>query len=262
MTEPPASDTAPPRRDARVRWWDLLVAFFGGTLAGIVLAVLVGLAAVLIAMRYGYHPSAASLAAFLRTSFWANMAAIVLSDAGLLLVIWLVARRRFERPLGHFFAPAGSSMLVLAILSGLALSVLFNGGNEILQRLLHVEFQETDIERVLEPHGAAQFAVGLAVVSLFAPFVEEYFFRGLFLSWASRGLGAWAGTLITAVAFSVAHGHFYIHPGIQGFVFTFELFLAGVGLAQWTARTGTLRTSYAAHAAYNATAIAFSVLFP
>jgi len=260
MAEPPVSQSAP--RDGRIRWWDLLIAFFGGTLAGIVLAALVGLAGVLIAVRYGYHPSVESLTAFLRTSFWANQAAIVLSDGGLLAVIWLVARRRFEHPLGQFLAPAGSSMIVLAVLSGLALSILFNGGNEILQRLLHVEFQETDIERVLEPHGAAQFAVGLAVVSLFAPFVEEYFFRGLFLSWASRGLGAWAGTLLTAIAFALAHGHFYVHPGIQGFVFTFELFLAGVVLAQWAARTGTLRTSFAAHAAYNAAAILFSVLFP
>jgi len=260
MAEPTESQFAP--RDGRVRWWDLLIAFFGGTLAGIVLATLAGLVGVLIAMRHGYHPTVESLTAFLRTSFWANMTAIVLSDGGLLAVIWLVARRRFARPFGHFLAPAGSSRLILAILSGLALSVLINGGNEILQRLLHVTFQETDIERVLEPRGAVQFAAALAVVSLFAPFVEEYFFRGLFLTWALRGMGAWAGTLLTAIAFALAHGHFYVHPGLQGLVFTFELFLAGVVLAQWAARTGTLRTSFAAHAAYNSTAILFSVLFP
>ncbi len=51
-------------------------------------------------------------------------------------------------------------------------------------------------------------------------------------------------------------------PERRALVYTVELFLAGVVLAQWVVRTGTLRTSFAAHAAYNATAIAFSVLYP
>ncbi|MEJ0025809.1 MAG: CPBP family intramembrane glutamic endopeptidase [Rhizomicrobium sp.] len=252
----------PAHRDGRVRWYDLLIAFFGGTLAGIVLTALVGLVGVLIAMRYGFRPTVASLTTFLRTSFATNMATIVLSDGGLLAVVWLVARRRFAHPTAQFFAPVRSSAVVWAILSGLGLSLLLNGGNELLERVLHVRFEETDIERVLEPHGAGQFAVALAVVALFAPFIEEYFFRGVFLAWARHATGAWAGTVITALGFALAHGHLFVHPGTQGLVFTAELFAAGVILAQWVVRTGSLRTSFAAHAAYNATAILFSVFYP
>jgi len=260
MAQQLVTESAPRRRE--IRWWDLPIAFFGGTLAGIVLTALVGAVGVLIAMRYGFRPSAASLAQFLRSNFAANMAAIVLSDFGLLVVIWLVARRRFERPTAHFFAPTAASTMILAILSGLGLSLLLNGGNEVLERALHVQFTETDIERVLEPHSASQLVAAFAVVALLAPFVEEYFFRGLFLAWAMRGMGNWPGTLLTAIAFAAAHGHYYIHPGMQGLVFTAELFIAGIVLAQWVARTGTLRTSFAAHAAYNATAVAFSMFFP
>ncbi len=104
MAEPSVPEPVPSRRDGRVRWWDLFIAFFGGTFAGIVLAALAGVAGVLIAMRYGFHPTAANLTAFLRTSFTANQALIVLSDVGLLVVVWLVARWRFERPTAHFFS--------------------------------------------------------------------------------------------------------------------------------------------------------------
>ncbi len=252
----------PKSRDGRIRWWDVVIAFFAGNLAGIALAVVCGLIGVLIAMRYGFRPSVASLTAILRTSFWANQAAIVLSDSGLLAVAWWLTRRRIEKPADRFLAPAGARLLAWAIASGLGLSLLLNGGNELLDRLLHVQFVETDIERVIEPHGFGEFVIGIAVIALFAPFVEEFFFRGMFFAWGERVMGAWPSTLLTALAFAAAHGHLFVHPGIQGWVFTFELFLAGVGLAQWVARTGTLRTSFAAHAAYNANAVAFSVFFP
>jgi len=252
----------PASRDGRIRWWDLVIAFFGGNLAGIALAVLFGLVGVLIAMRYGFRPTVVGLTGILRTSFWANQASIVLSDAGLLAVAWFVTRRRFERPAEYFLSPAGPARLAWAIASGIGLSLLFNGGNELLERYRHVHFVETDIERVIQPHGPGEFVAAFAVIALFAPFVEEFFFRGMFFAWSRRVIGAWPGTLLTAFAFAAAHGHVFIHPGIQGQVFTFELFLAGVVLAQWVARTGTLRTSFAAHAAYNATAVAFSVFFP
>ncbi len=112
------------------------------------LAALLGVIGVLIAMRYGFRPTEESLSRVLRTSFAVNQAAIVLSDLGLLAVVWLVARWRFERPTAQFFAAVRTSTLALAILSGLALSLLFNGGNEVLERLLHVQFTETDVERV------------------------------------------------------------------------------------------------------------------
>ncbi len=49
---------------------------------------------------------------------------------------------------------------------------------------------------------------------------------------------------------------------MQGWLYSVELFFAGIALAWWVVRTGSLRTSWALHAAFNATAIVFSVLLP
>jgi membrane protease YdiL (CAAX protease family) len=252
----------PASRNDEVRWWDLPIAFFGGNIFGIALALAAGVVAVLIAMQSGFQPSTENLSRTFRTNFWANQAAIILSDLGLLAGTWLVARRRFKRPAGRYFAPVRSGAIWLAAASGVLLSAAFNGGNEILERIFHLTFKEADFERVLEPHGAAQFVVALGVIALFAPFVEEFFFRGLFLDWARRTTGMWIATAITAAAFAIAHGHWYIHSGTQGWIYTAELFVAGAVLAQWVVHSGSLRTSYAAHAAYNATAVALSVFFP
>src|SRR5450631_2905061 len=113
MAEQAQQDTAPPSRDGIIRWWDLLVAFFGGSVAGVVLSAVLGVAAILIAMRAGFQPTAANVMWFVRTSFAANQALLVASDLGLLVVVWLVARRRFARPLAHYFAPAGAGTLLL-----------------------------------------------------------------------------------------------------------------------------------------------------
>jgi membrane protease YdiL (CAAX protease family) len=255
----------------RVRWYDLVIAFFGGNLVGIVLTAIAGLVALAIAMRHGFQPTTASITAFAAKDFWANHVALVAGNIGLFYVAWLVARRRFERPFGHFFAPVSAMSVTLAALSGAALSVLANGGDVLLDRYHIVAFHVSDVERALVPHTAPQFVATMAVVAFFAPFVEEYFFRGLFFTWARDKWRAMAATLITAVVFAVAHGHFHVafvrghfplHFDAQDAISTVELFIAGVVLALWVVRTGSLRTSFATHAAFNATAIVFSVLIP
>jgi hypothetical protein len=194
--------------------------------------------------------------------FWANHVILVLSDLGFVAVIWLMARWRFARPIGHFFAPVSAATLGLAALSGIALSVATNGGDALLQHYRVFRFDTTDTELALVPHTPAQFAMTFAVVALFAPFVEEYFFRGLFFTWARDLWGRVGATLISATVFALAHGHLFLHRGAQGVIFTVELFLAGVMLAWWVSRTGSLRASFATHAAYNAAAIVLSVLLP
>jgi len=261
MVEHAQHSSFPPSRDGRLRWWDLVIAFFGGTFAGIVLAVIVGGVAVAIAMRHGYHPNAASLAS-LTKNFTANHVLLLISDLGLVAVVWLVARRRVARPLTYYFPPASGRALLLAVLSGLVLSLLLNGGNELLSRTSLIQFHDTDIERALVPHGAAEFLASVAVVAVFAPFVEEFFFRGLLYGWLRQRNGVWLSAVVSGVLFAAAHGHMFVHPGAQGWLYTAELALAGVVLALWVARTGSLRTSFATHAAYNAAAIAFSVLLP
>jgi membrane protease YdiL (CAAX protease family) len=302
MTGEPQHDPVT-TRDPNFVWWEPAVAFFGGTLAGVVLTVVLGLVALVIAMRGGYQPSQVKLVALMQTSFLANHAALVASDLGLAAVIWLIARRRIVRPLAQYFAAAGAGAVMLALASGVALSLAINGGNALLSRITHIEFHDSVVERALIPHGAVQFAIALFVVALFAPFVEEFFFRGLFFTWLrQRGAAlvakltaaagaraarkpmtaspatqarmfkafmwlhqkgaAWFAILISALAFAAVHGQVFIHPGVQGWLYTVELFFAGIALGWWVVRSGSLRTSWALHAAFNATAIVFSVLLP
>ena len=55
------------------------------------------------------------------------------------------------------------------------------------------------VERALVPHGAVQIVIAAFVVALFAPFVEELFFRGLFFTWL-RQRGAALMAKLTAAA--------------------------------------------------------------
>ena len=246
--------------DGRIRWWDPVIAFVGGSAAGIVLASILGGAALLIAMRMGYQPSGPKLITLLKTSFATNQFGLAVSDLGLLLVVWLVARRRMVGPIAHYFRPIDSRTLLLALGGGLALSLVLNGANEILYYARIVRFQSSDMERALVPHTAIQFLLSIAVVSLLAPFVEEFLFRGLLVDWLKRR-GLWIAAIASALAFAAVHGQFLIHPGVQGWLYTVELLIAGVILALVVARTGSLRTSLATHAAYNAAATLLSMFF-
>jgi membrane protease YdiL (CAAX protease family) len=246
----------------RIRWYDLVIAFVGGNLLGAVLATILGIGVLLFAMQHGFHPTRQNLTVYMTKDFWANHAALVVTDIGFVAMTWLMARWRFARPLGHFFPPVPLVTILLAALSGFALSLALNGGNALLEYYRVMTFHNVDAELALVPHTPAEFAATIAVVAFFAPLVEEYFFRGLFFTWADAKWGAVAATLITGATFALVHGHLLIHPGLQGVLYTVELFIAGVVLARWVAGTGSLRTSFATHAAYNATAILFSVLVP
>jgi membrane protease YdiL (CAAX protease family) len=260
MTDASIADPNAPVRTGQLRWYDLIIAFVGGNMLGVVALVAAGIVALLVAVALGMKVAAiAPTVQALQFNFWAIHASVVISDACALFATWYVAWRRFARPFGAFFPPVSWRLIVVAALSGAALSVAINGFNELLVRGGWLAIHDLPNELALVPHTVPQFIATIAVVALFAPFFEEYFFRGIFLRWAGQW-GAAIATAITAAVFALVHGHLFLHPGAQGWLYTFELFLAGVVLALWANRTGTLRTSFATHAAYNATAILFSVL--
>src|ERR1700761_7223325 len=90
---------------SRTRWYDLFIAFFGGNLLGAVFGVIAGAIALVIAMQHGFHPTADNLKTYLTRDFWANHVALVITDIGFVIVIWLMARWRYAHPIGHFFPP-------------------------------------------------------------------------------------------------------------------------------------------------------------
>lgn len=251
------------RRDGKIRWWDILIVVVAGSLAGMLLLVAVFAAAFLVAKwRGAYFTNPVLLNDTLLKSFWINIAILVTTDLGLLAVLWLVLRRRFGPPVAHYFPKVGSRRAGLAVLSGVIMAAAFGGLNFFLSRMQWVTIRESDFERATNPHNLVELAGAIAIIAFFAPFFEELAFRGLLFDWLRQKGGAWLGVIASALIFAFAHGEMFIHAGFGGWLLSGELFIAGVLLALWVLRTGSLRSSFAMHATYNAVLVTMSLLWP
>jgi membrane protease YdiL (CAAX protease family) len=257
-----AMDAHSARRDGTVHSFDLVIAFFGGNAAGALLG-LVALAVVLgVAMAQGFRPTPEAIELALNSNFAVFQIMLAAGEIGLVGMVYLVAGWRFERPLAHFFAPAAILTVALAALSGAVLSAVMNLGNAFLQSAHWIDIRETSIDKLMVPHGPQQYAIALTVIAGLAPFAEEYFFRGLLFIWLRKRWSLSIAVLATSLVFALVHGQPMMHPGLGGWVMTVELFVAGLLLAFWVAHTGSLRTSFAAHAAFNAVALALPLFLP
>jgi uncharacterized protein len=90
-------------------------------------------------------------------------------------------------------------------------------------------------------------AYAIAVLGiLFAPFMEELFFRGLLYPVLARRLGVAASVLLTAGLFGIIH-----YPEYKAWGPVLVVFLVGVILAIVRARTRSVAASFVVHAIYN-----------
>jgi membrane protease YdiL (CAAX protease family) len=248
---------------AKVGWWEPVVAFLAGNALGLVLLVFGGVAAIIVAMLLGWPmPDPATLTAGFVTNFTVNMIVLAVTNVAMIAVMWWLVRRRQQSPLAAYFPTVAANRIWLAIAIGLVMAVVLNGLNEVLSQTNIVVFHDSDTERALLPHGAGQFLASVVVVSLIAPFSEEFLFRGLLFRWLAGWRGQIFAVVVSAIVFGLLHGQFLLHPDIQGLLASAELIAAGAVLAVLVARTGSLRTSFATHAAYNLGATLFSVLVP
>ncbi len=98
-----------------------------------------------------------------------------------------------------------------------------------------------------DARGAGFFV--LAVLLIFgAPLVEELFYRGLLLKALKRHLPAPLAVIGCGIGFGAAHFNLVTLPGLAVF---------GIVLAILAHRSGRLGSSIVAHAAFNATTVAF-----
>jgi membrane protease YdiL (CAAX protease family) len=169
---------------------------------------------------------------------------------------WLASRtqgtRNFVRDLGLRFR--------LIDLVGILIGV----GGQFLIAVMYAPFQH-DIHNFNAPsqrltgasHGAGFVIIAIATV-LFAPAVEELFFRGLLLKALARlftplqgaGRARAAGVVLAVIAdgllFGAAHGEWVQFAGLAAF---------GIVLAAVSYRTGRLGMNMVAHASFNLVAI-------
>ena len=244
---------APPRA---LRWYDVFLLPLGA----FVFTVLAGGAA-LLADRYIFRTGFdiwGTWAPDFEAAWFIYTIEIALYAGFILTGVALLALRGHRLPSAYFprirlrHALAASGMgVVFALSFMLALSML---PAETQQQLM----EQSDL---LSPSSGGE-ALMLAVVAvLLAPMAEELYFRGVLFRLLSARLPFVWSAGVTALLFSLVHGHLFMLPGLGGWVLTAMLFAVGFVLAGFARATGSLRAPAIMHGAYNAVLLGTSVLF-
>lgn len=244
-----------------VRLLDLilpLLAPLALTVAGLIAGVIIALRGA----RIGASTDEAQrIAAGLQNNFMFGQIAIGLVYVLMLVVIWLVARRRGPYTVGGYFARVRWRTILLAVVSGLGVAGFVLLAIWWLDQHSVVTFHTTKgEEELLMPHSLAEFGVEIAIVAIIAPFVEELYFRGLMLAWFRRWLWLPLAALANAAIFALVHGRYVNHPGPEGWILTVMVGLVGLINVIWFVRSRSLWPSFVTHAFYNATLVTLAYL--
>ncbi|ABS63511.1 Abortive infection protein [Parvibaculum lavamentivorans DS-1] len=168
--------------------------------------------------------------------------------------VWVVLALRGYRLLPTHFAATRARSLLAAVAIGAMLAILA----VLLLSLLPEDTQRQLVEgsELLMPETVGEALMLLVIAALLAPLVEELYFRGIVLRVLEGRFSFAVAAAITAVFFTLMHGHLFNLPGLGGWVLTGVIFILGMVLA-WSVRwSGSLRPAIAMHAAYNFTLLA------
>lgn len=172
-----------------------------------------------------------------------------------LFFLWRIARRVTESALVARYRSFGWTVFLPALFGGVLLALATTFATEELARHAVVTFHVTPAERQLMPQSYPNLPVALLSMALVAPFVEEFYFRGILLSWLSRNMFAPLAALISAAIFALLHFRFVLHPGADGWVYTGAIGIVGLVNAILALQSRSLWGPFAVHAGYNATLV-------
>ena len=178
------------------------------------------------------------------------------TDLVLLFFIWRIARRVADASLVARYRPARRVLLLGAVVGGGALAVLTMFAIAQLASHSLVKFHSAPGDQLFSPGLPYQYPVTLLTVAVIAPFVEEFYFRGILLSWLGRKITLVPAALVSALIFGLLHFRFTTHPGPEGWVLTGVIALVGLINAVIAIRTKSLWPPFFFHAGYNATLLA------
>ncbi len=185
-----------------------------------------------------------------------------ISDLVLLFFLWRIARRVSDAALVARYRPARRVVLIIAALGGMALAVLTMIAIAQLASHSIVQFHPKPDEQLFAPGPAYQYPIVIFTVALVAPFVEEFYFRGVLLSWLGRKITLLPAVLVSALLFGLAHLRFVSHPGAEGWVLTGIIVLVGLVNAVLAIRTRSLWPPFFFHAGYNSALVGVTLLAP
>jgi membrane protease YdiL (CAAX protease family) len=214
----------------------------------------------------GGHVNAADpakLTEALQSNFYIGNVTLVAFYAPLLWWLWKSTAATGVRPLAKFFPPVGARTVLLALASGVLFSTLCFAAENYLASQFKIDFgPSSPFERTMFPTTPLQLVLSVFVIGGFGPFVEEFYFRGILLSWLRQKLSQPLAIVLSALAFSAVHLFPVMHPGAAGWIDSAEIFVAGLLMALWVTRTGSLWASFALHFGYNSTVAVQMFLSP
>jgi hypothetical protein len=176
------------------------------------------------------------------------LSAQTLAYAAVVVVMFLLARLRYGRSLGHAVRwewTRARPHWPAFVLGGVSLAVAV----QFAARYLPMP-KSLPIEELFRDATSAWWLAAFGVTV--APLVEELFYRGFLYPVLERRTGALAAVLITSVPFAL------VHAGQLAAAWAPLLVLFGVSVVLTAARavTGSVAVPFLLHAAYNATLFA------
>lgn len=250
----PLADVASARP---LRWWDLALPLLAGGMA----FALVTVAIMIFALGHGGAGFVEDLSRRIQTAgqgYYFNlaiMAVLYLPPMG--LMFWIARRKGLS-----FFAAVPGRVIGWAFGGGILYAIVFEVVQDFLIQQKIVSYTPSPSELLLVPHDVRQLLFGLLVASVIGPFVEEFYFRGFFLSWCRAKMPLVWAVGINGLLFGIVHFYFLQHAGLEGIFVTAVIALFGALNVWWTVRTGSLWAAFASHAAYNGAGLILMFLVP
>jgi membrane protease YdiL (CAAX protease family) len=242
-----------PPQTKRQAWMWLLYAVIG-FLVGQIGALIFGYIAGAIAGKTSAQMTAIASASV--PPEWYVVTTLIGLWIGFIGAPWLASRTQGTR---HFFRDLGVRFKVIDLV-GIAIGV----GGQILVAIMYAPFQHDihDFNGPSQKLTGASHGTGFVIIAiftvLFAPAMEELFFRGLLLkglvrlfsklgaAGGARAAGVVLAVIVDGLLFGLAHGEWVQLAGLA----TFGMILAAVSY-----RTGRLGMNMIAHASFNLVAI-------
>jgi membrane protease YdiL (CAAX protease family) len=172
---------------------------------------------------------------------------VVASDAVLLLIVLLIAR---GLPLRETFALRAPTSWRRALLIGVATLVAAYAIAFLVEAFVSDAGREQGVPEFWDPRRIGAWAANLFAIAVFVPIFEELLCRGLGYA-LFEPLGARVAILITAVAFTLAHGVIVDIPVILA---------TGIGLGYMRASTGSIFPCIALHGFFNGFGLVIAAL--
>lgn len=175
------------------------------------------------------------------------------SDLVLLFFLWRIARRVGDSALVARFRRVNGAVVLIALLAGTALAIATMYALVQLYQSGVFKAPKGADDRIFAPGPLWQIPLVFLTVGVVAPLTEEFYFRGVMLSWFRGKITAIPAAVVTALIFALLHFRYLSEPGIQGWMLTGLIAMVGLVNAALAIRTRSLWPPIAFHAGYNGT---------